>query len=168
MFETERLYIKVLNGHELKSYASNPVEFAKGHRLHSTETELGLELIDAINNGFLPFVNDPRKRYIYYTLWLMVEKKSQVIVGSLCFHGEPENGIAEIGYGVSAECRRQGYMTEALNGLLKWMSDQPDLNSVIAETDNDNIPSINTLLKTGFTKYESNENSSIFFYKLHP
>ena len=97
----------------------------------------------------------------------MIEKKSQTIVGSLCFHGEPENGIAEIGYGVNEAFRKQGFMTEALNGLIKWMSEQPDLNSVIAETDNDNIASISTLLKTGFTKYESNECSSIFFHKLH-
>ncbi len=166
MFETERLSIRILNGHELKSYATNPVEFAKEHCIYSTEAELGLELIDAINNSFLPFVNDPRKKYIYYTLWLMVEKKSQAIVGSLCFHGEPENGIAEIGYGVNKAFRKQGFMAEALNGLLQWMSEQSDLNSVIAETDNDNIASINTLLKTGFIKYESNKSSSIFFHKL--
>jgi [ribosomal protein S5]-alanine N-acetyltransferase len=167
MFETERLTIKVLNGHELRSYAADPIEFAKEHHLHSTITQIDAELIDAINHSFLPFVNDPQKKYIFFTLWLMIIKESQTIAGALCFHGEPENGIAEIGYGVNVACRRQGYMTEALNGLLKWMSNQPDISSVIAETDNDNIASINTLVKTGFTKYESNESSSIFFHKLH-
>lgn len=168
MFETERLYIKVLNGHDLRSYYYNPVKFAEEHNLHSLETRLNFDLIDAIIQNFLPHVNDPRKKYFYYTLWLMIERKSNTIVGSLCFHGEPENGIVEVGYGVVPQFRRQGFMAEALGGLLKWMSDQPDIHSVIAETDNDNMASIGTLLKTGFTKYESNESSSIFFYKLHP
>lgn len=165
MLETERLNFKVLNGHELKSYATNSIGFATEHHLHTQEKILSIELIDLVNHSFLPHVNDPRKKYIFYTLWLMIDKKSQSIVGSFCFHGEPENGIAEIGYGVNEEFRNQGYMSEALIGLKKWMSTQSNISSVVAETDNNNVASIKTLQKAGFTKFERNELSSIYYYK---
>lgn len=86
-------------------------------------------------------------------------------MGSFCFHDEPEKGIVEIGYGVNEEFRNRGFMTETLVGLIKWMPTQMEVTSVIVETDNDNKASIKTLEKSGFTKFESNESSSIYYYK---
>jgi [ribosomal protein S5]-alanine N-acetyltransferase len=168
MFETERLTIKILNGHELTAYTSDPVEFAKENSLHVFQTMLEPELIETINSCFLPFINDPGKEYIFYTLWLMIERTSQTIVGALCFHSEPENGLVEIGYGTNEAFRHKGFMTEALIGLLDWIKIRDDIDFVIAETDNDNFASIKTLEKAGFIKNEANESSSNFYYKLRP
>ena len=155
----------VLNGHELKSYATNPVKFAKEYHFKTREKKLSPELLDLINSSFLPNVNDPSKKYMFHTLWLMIDKKSRAIVGSFCFHDEPENGTVEIGYGVNEEFRNRGFMTETLVCLIKWMPNQMEVTSVIVETDNDNQASIKTLEKSGFTKFESNESSSIYYYK---
>lgn len=166
MFETERLTIKILNGHELKTYACDPIEFAKENNLHVFQTMLDSELIETINSSFLPFINDLDKEYIFYTLWLMIENSSQTIVGALCFHSEPENGLVEIGYGTNERFRNQGFMAEALIGLLDWIKIRDDIDFVIAETDNNNLASIKTLEKAGFIKNEANESSSNFYYKL--
>ncbi len=166
MFETKRLSIKILNGHELKAYAENPQAFALEHHLKISQTTIDQELLDAINNSFLPFVNNPEKEYIFFTLWLMIEKSNQSIVGAFCFHSEPEKGLVEIGYETHDYYRNKGFMTEALTGLMNYLSDRTDIDYVIAETDNDNFASIKIMEKVGFTKQETNPLTSTFYFKL--
>ena len=165
MFETERIRIKILNGHELILYSTDPCAFAKMHNLVTSQTKIENELLDAIQTTFLPNVNDPRKEYLFYTIWLIIEKKTQAIVGSFCFHGEPENGVVEIGYGMHEDSRNQGFMSEMITGLLQWASLRSDIETIIAEIDNDNFASIKTLEKSGFKFHETNKTTSVYFCK---
>jgi RimJ/RimL family protein N-acetyltransferase len=166
MFETERIRIKILNGHELILYSTDPCAFAKTCNLVTTQSKIEDELLDAIQTTFLPNVNDPRKEYLFYTIWLIIDKQTQAIVGSFCFHGEPENGIIEIGYGIHEDSRNQGFMSEMITGLLEWASLRTDIETIIAEIDNDNIASIKTLEKSGFKLHEIIETTSVYFCKL--
>ena len=85
----------------------------------------------------------------WYALWLIVRKDGAQI-GSLSFKGVPENGIVELGYGISEEYRNLGYATEAVETILAWAFDQPGVNSVAAETAADNAASRRVLEKCGF------------------
>lgn len=138
------------------------------HQLHTTQSKIDSELSDVVEKSFLPSVNDPCKEYIFHTLWLIIEKKTTTIVGALCFHGEPENGMVEIGYGINEDSRNHGFMTEALTGLLEWASNRSDIDSVIAETENANTASIKVLEKCGFKNFETNEDLSVFYFKYKP
>ncbi len=86
----------------------------------------------------------------WYSMWLIV-RKDGANIGSLSFKGPPEEGIAEIGYGIAEEYRGFGYATEALETLLEWAFEQPGLTCVAAETEPGNLASRRVLEKCGFT-----------------
>jgi len=56
------------------------------------------------------------------------------VLGSVVFHGKPEDGIAEVGYGIEDSSRGQGLATEATNACVEWALDQPGIVAVQATT----------------------------------
>ncbi len=74
-----------------------------------------------------------------------------VLVGVGGFKGPPdENGAVEIGYGIVADHRRQGYATEAAEGWVQFAFARPQVTKVVAHTLATLIPSIGVLTKLGF------------------
>jgi RimJ/RimL family protein N-acetyltransferase len=87
------------------------------------------------------------------------------MIGTIMLKGYPnENGEVIIGYAINEEYRCNGYMTEALNSITKWILLNPDINSVIADTLKTNIPSQKVLKKVGFSFYR--EDDECFWWKL--
>ena len=86
----------------------------------------------------------------WFVRW-MVEKETREIVGSISFHGPPdEHGMMEIGLGVHADFQRRGYATEALTGIWSWVVDQPDVELLRYTVDPNNEASIAVIKKFGF------------------
>ncbi len=56
------------------------------------------------------------------------------IVGSIIFHGYPNDGIAEVGYGVERDSRGQGLAAEATSACVRWALQQPGIVAVQATT----------------------------------
>ena len=56
------------------------------------------------------------------------------VVGSVVFHGRPEDGIAEVGYGIEDSSRGQGLATEATLACVEWALDQAGIVAVQATT----------------------------------
>lgn len=51
----------------------------------------------------------------WYTNWQTILKRCQVVIGSACFMGAPdETGMIELGYGINKPFQKKGYMTEML------------------------------------------------------
>lgn len=91
------------------------------------------------------------KDYLWYTLWFMELKNSNnEIVGTLSFKGINNNGIVEIGYGINNGYENKGYMTEAVQEIVKWASIQPRVRQIEAEAEENNIASIRVLEKSNF------------------
>ena len=89
--------------------------------------------------------------YLWYTLWFMELKDSEnEIIGTLSFKGIDDKGIVEIGYGINEGYENKGYMTEAVRAIVKWASEQPNVNQIEAEAEKDNIESIRVLEKCNF------------------
>lgn len=87
----------------------------------------------------------------WFIRW-MVERDSKVIVGSLSFHGPPdERGMLEIGLGVHEKFQRQGYAREALIGMWMWASEQPGVKVFRYTVDPNNEPSVGLVRGLGFT-----------------
>src|SRR5664279_2246538 len=107
---------------------------------NSLETELNLnetsrgispELKEALEQTILPNVADKGKNYLFSTLWTIISKEENKMVGDLCFVGEPDSeGEVEIGYGTYEEFRKRGFMTEAVGGMIKWAEKQPNIRSI--------------------------------------
>jgi ribosomal-protein-alanine N-acetyltransferase len=114
----------------------------------------------------------PAERFLAYRLeqmrrdpavqrWLaravVVRDAGRLMVGSAGFHGEPGINSAdaadavEIGYGILPHHRRQGYATEAVEGLLAWARTQ-GIHHFVASVAPDNAPSLAIIRKLGFVR----------------
>ena len=84
--------------------------------------------------------------------WLITRRTDRAVVGDCGWRGGPDiNGDVEIGYGLAAPSRRQGIATEAIGGLVEWISRQPGVVRIVAEVLADNVASRRLLERLGFT-----------------
>jgi ribosomal-protein-alanine N-acetyltransferase len=65
----------------------------------------------------------------------VVETSSGLVVGGVGFHGPPNSGEAEIGYGIVVSRRGRGYATEAVATLVSSAWGMPDVVAIVAGTD---------------------------------
>lgn len=164
--ETKRLKVKALTADELKQHTQSPDDFANKLGLRPSSSLIDDQTREAILNDLLPNVDNPAKDYLFYTMWLIVHKRQKAIIGGLCFHGEPdENGEVEIGYGIDNIYHNQGFMYEALIGLIEWLKNIPKVKLIKAETECSNAASVRVLEKAGFEKIK--EINNLLSLKLH-
>jgi ribosomal-protein-alanine N-acetyltransferase len=82
--------------------------------------------------------------------WLIV--LDDLVIGECGLkHAPGPDGSAEIGYGMGAAWRANGYGTEAVRGLMGWLGDLPDCRRVTAEVHESNLASRRLLERLGFT-----------------
>ena len=167
MIETKRLLIKPLTSEELKLYVNSPKYLASHLGLKPFQSKIEEEPQNAILSDFLPMIEEAGKNYLFYTMWVIIEKSKKAIVGGICFHGEPnDEGEVEIGYGIDTEYRDSGIMTEAIACFVEWIRENLHVNLVRAKTDIGNSPSIKVLERNGFKIYKRIDNSVILKLKL--
>lgn len=91
---------------------------------------------------------DPERR-----LWgdrLMITRHGgRRVIGSVIFHGYPENGVAEVGYGVERGSQGQGMATEGTRACVEWALEQPGIFAVRATTFTWHRASVRVLEKVG-------------------
>ncbi|SHK24852.1 Protein N-acetyltransferase, RimJ/RimL family [Clostridium cavendishii DSM 21758] len=93
-----------------------------------------------------------------FTPWLIILKKCNRVIGSCGCHGEPnQNNEVEIGYGIDSDCRRNGYATEAVKGLVSWLFEKKKVNNITAECNIDNMGSIKVLKNIGMIEIKRDE-----------
>lgn len=107
--------------------------------------------------------NDPERR-----LWgdrLMITRterpEERVVVGSVVFHGRPDDGVAEVGYGVEDRWQRQGYATEATSACVEWALAQPGVTCVTATTPPWHTASVRVLEKSGLVRVGVEEHDAL-------
>jgi RimJ/RimL family protein N-acetyltransferase len=167
MIETERLLIMPLTYSQLKKRTENQDKFAEEENLKFVSAEMGAEEIDAIQNSFLPKLADSSKIFFFHTMWLIIEKRERVVVGGICFHGEPDNnGNVEIGYGTEPKFQNMGFMKETILGMLDWLKTDKRIKNVVAETERDNISSLKLLEKCGFLFVRNMEDSTNLLFSI--
>jgi len=165
MIETPQLLIKPLNYEQLLKYIRNDNSLEKELNLSVTFREIPPELTEALEQTILPAVADNTRNYLYSTLWTIILKDQDKMIGDLCFVGEPnESGEVEIGYGTYKAFQGKGYMTEAVGGMIRWALEQPEIKAIVASTDKTNTASYSVLIKNGFIK--SGENQDLFHWRL--
>lgn len=165
MIESNRLIIKPLTYSQLQKYVAND---------HSLEAELGLaetkraispELKDALEQAIIPKVAENADNYLYFTLWTIISKAENRMVGDLCFMGLPNaKGHIEIGYGTYEDFRGNGYMTNAVGVMIDWAKQQSDIKAITASTDKTNVASYTVLQKNQFVK--TGESEELFHWML--
>jgi RimJ/RimL family protein N-acetyltransferase len=70
-------------------------------------------------------------------LWgdsLVLAKSEPRVIGSVVFKGRPDDGVAEVGYGIEEGSRGHGYAAEATAACVEWALAQPEVVAVRATT----------------------------------
>jgi RimJ/RimL family protein N-acetyltransferase len=165
MIETEHLIIKPLTHSQLIKYVNIDGSLEAELNLDRSSRTISAELKEALEQTILPNVADATKNYLFSTLWTVILKTENQMVGDLCFCGEPNSdGEIEIGYGTYVEFRKRGFMKEAVRGMIQWAEKQPTVKSVIASTEKNNIASLSVLEKNNFIKV--GETDTMFNWRL--
>jgi len=82
----------------------------------------------------------------------IVVRETKEVVGSISFHAKPDDdGMIEIGLGVEPACQNNGYATEALAGMWRWVCTQPGVLTLRYTVSPDNAPSQRIIQRFGFT-----------------
>jgi RimJ/RimL family protein N-acetyltransferase len=83
-------------------------------------------------------------------VWLVL--LDDVVIGDCGVHAPPDaEGSVEIGYGLAPPYRGQGYGTELVAALSRWLLDQPDVRRVFARgVEQGNRASRRVLERAGF------------------
>ncbi len=165
MIETKRLLILPLNYDQLIKYIAADNSLEEELNLNETNRTMSPELKEALEQTILPGVIDVSKNYLFSTLWTIISRERNAMVGDLCLiNGEAESGEIEIGYGTYEQFRGNGYMSEALGGMTIWLQKQKIFSKLIANTEKSNVASFKVLLKNKFVK--SGETTSLFNWNL--
>ncbi len=157
--QTERLRLIPLTLVQLQNYIANP---------EVLEQELGFEisrqivterLRRAIALKIAKMERVVPAEHEWYTYWLIVVKHSPFGAGLAGFKGLPDpQGQTEIGYGIDPAYQNQGYMTEAVKGLIEWAFQDTRCRAVIApDTKKWNVASNHVLKKVGMRVYGETE-----------
>jgi ribosomal-protein-alanine N-acetyltransferase len=120
------------------------------------------ELDDALDNFWLPKIQQHPDEYQWYTNWEMVLKAENVSVGGIGIGYPDEGGESVTGYCVDQKQHNRGYATEALKRICEWGFANPDVKLIWAETPPDNYPSQRILVKAGFTQTGLKDNNLVF------
>ena len=165
MIETDRLVLVPLTYNQLIKYVMVDNSLEVELNLNKVPRTISPELKEALEKNIIPNVADLAKNYLFSTLWTIILKEQNQMVGDLCFYGEPNQlGEIEIGYGTYDAFRGNGYMIEAVKGMITWAKNQPKVTSIVASTDKSNIASFSVLEKNSFIK--TGETKTLFYWRL--
>lgn len=82
--------------------------------------------------------------------WMIIENSE--IVGLCSVTRPPQRGELNIGYGVAPTRQGRGLASRAVGDILRWLSDDPRVERVTAETAVDNAASQRVLERNGFSR----------------
>lgn len=165
MIATERLILRPLTYEQLVKYSNLDDSLEKEFNLKKSPRSISPELREALDYGIIPNVADEQQNYLFSTLWTIILKENNKMVGDVCFKGEPNiDGEIEISYGTHFEFRRKGYMTEAVGEMLKWAKMQSNVRKILANTDKNNLSSQRVLKNNGFSQV--NEADGIIYWEI--
>lgn len=148
ILETKRLVLKEVSLH----HAEEAFEFYSDSEVMKGHGESGLKTLNEVRERIQQWYINPFEQHtgIRFGIYL---KDTNRLIGSCGFWRiEEQHFKAEIGYELSTQFHRKGYMKEALNELVRFGFIVMKLNRIEANTDQYNLASQTTLESVGFIK----------------
>lgn len=103
-----------------------------------------------------------------WLIWYFIHSANgkRQVIGSGGFTGAPgKNGIVECGYSILVPMQRQGFATEAVDGLVNWAFTNHEVRKIVARTTPANKASIKVLEKNRFELAGNEPESGTIVYK---
>jgi RimJ/RimL family protein N-acetyltransferase len=92
----------------------------------------------------------------------IVERASDLVVGSIGLFWPPADGVVEFGYGVVASRRGRGYATEAARAVVEFALSLPEVRAVCADVELTNPASVRVLEKAGLCRWSTDGTTARF------
>jgi [ribosomal protein S5]-alanine N-acetyltransferase len=157
--QTERLYLFALSLEQLAMALNQPPRLAELLGIHLTPEVFSEESRQAMMIKMARMSHIETRLHPWYTYFLIVRVEDREAVGVCGFKGAPTlSGSSEVGYAMHPDQRNRGYMTEAVQALVKWAFEQETCKRVTAETLRDNYASQRVLQKAGLLIDRAGEN----------
>jgi len=151
--QTERLILRVILPDEIEwllAGDAHRLELANGFRYPPEDPDRGTDLAWHLR----ALRADPEQ--LPWRIRLIVERSSRTVIGSINLKGSPDGkGDVEIGWGLNAKYRGQGYATEAAAAVMRWAFQQPGVSSVTATVPDENDASQRLARRLGLTRTTS-------------
>ena len=148
--ETERLILKTLREKDARALLSTvgDSETAWWSDDYIYDLDETIEFIEFNNQG------------IDTLLYVVFRKESDDVIGYVQIKLAPITGkidVRELGYAMSKEYRRRGYMSEAVNAVCNHLFQNEHIKRITLEILPDNLPSLGVARKCGFSFVEEPE-----------
>lgn len=148
--ETERLILKTLREKDARALLSTvgDSETAWWSDDYIYDLDETIEFIEFNNQG------------IDTLLYGVFRKESDDVIGYVQIKLAPITGkidVRELGYAMSKEYRRRGYMSEAVNAVCNHLFQNEHIKRITLEILPDNLPSLGVARKCGFSFVEEPE-----------
>jgi ribosomal-protein-alanine N-acetyltransferase len=156
MLQSIELSLIPMKLHHLQLLAESREKLEKHLNLVPTELELSdpdflNEFNESITSYLLPQVAAHPDTFEWYTNWLIIDKKTQVIIGGIGVSGLPdESAQTMIGYFVDKNFEGKGVATQAVKLLTAWLFQNENLHSIIADIPPGHVGSQKVLEKANF------------------
>jgi len=94
------------------------------------------------------------------------EPAPPTLIGCVGYKGLPREGAVEVGYGIVADQRRQGYATEATAALIDRAFEYPGVDRVLAETLPELVGSVGVMQRCGMRFIGEGSEHGVIRYEL--
>jgi ribosomal-protein-alanine N-acetyltransferase len=152
--ETPRLTLVSMSPAFLKALLLDDIEAASRDIGAATPQWMADELRNFATYRLGQLMADPTiQEWLGRAMVLTDELDSRVVVGSIGFHGPPdEEGRLEVGYSVDPPYRRRGYARESVEAMFDWAYRTHGITTFIASISPDNEPSLRLAAQFGFVR----------------
>jgi ribosomal-protein-alanine N-acetyltransferase len=155
-----RLTLKPLSASQLALFLSDQATLSTDLKMPICQDIIDGNVTRAINIKLARMANVDFGLHEWCTYWLIIIRVVPVGAGLIGFKGYPDTeGKTEIGYGIGAAYRNQGYMTEALGLMCGWAFTHYECQVLTAKAVS-NPASARVLAKAGWQKIRQGEKSS--------
>jgi [ribosomal protein S5]-alanine N-acetyltransferase len=162
---TERLKLLPLTFSQLELYLENQTALARSLGLVEDELDIDREFWQEssqdIKNFIFPMFAENPDKAAWFTLKLIIFQEEMRIAGGIGGGLPNEKGEVQIGYFIDKRYENRGFATEATQGLMQWIFQNPGAQAVIADTLKDGFASQRVLQKCGFVFQNETEEGNL-------
>lgn len=156
--KSERLILASLSLSELKRLEKGDAAFLP--QSVCTET-----VLTAIRYKIACMEQAPDDTHAWFTYWILAKQTGGQAIGLIGSKGLPdEDGYVELSYIVAKECRRKGYLTEALTEFLDWLFEEGCCTGAVLYIRKENLASRKAAKTCGFLRDGTYEGYLVYRY----